>query len=89
MFLINDKGELHVIAPGSQAEPDDGDTIITLIPGEKAAEEKVEKVVKKVVEAEKKAEKVEKKVEKEKAKEASTPLESLKRVVGCWVVGCG
>jgi len=70
MFLITEKGELHVIAPDSQIEPGADDTIITLIPGEKAAEEKVEKVVKKVVEAEKKAEKVEKKVEKEKAKEA-------------------
>ena len=70
LFLITEKGELHVIAPDSKIEPDADDTIITLIPGEKAAEEKVEKVVKKVVEAEKKAEKVEKKVEKEKAKEA-------------------
>ena len=70
MFLITEKSELHVIAPDSQAEPGETDTIITLIPGEKAAEEKVEKVVKKVEEAEKKAEKVEKKVEKEKAREA-------------------
>ena len=69
MFLITEKGELHVIAPDSQVEPGANDTIITLIPGEQAAQEKVEKVVKKVVEAEKKAEKVEKKVEKERAKE--------------------
>ncbi len=71
MFLITEKGELHVIAPDSAVEPGADDTIITLIPGEKAAEEKVEKVVKKVVEAEKKAEKVEKKVEKDKAKEGA------------------
>ena len=78
MFLITEKGELHVIAPDSTAEPSEGDTIITLIPGEQAAQEKVEKVVKKVVEAEKKAEKVEKKVEKERAKEA---VEAEKQVV--------
>lgn len=60
MFLIKEKGELHVVAPDSQVEPSANDTVISLIPGEKAAEEKVEKVVKKV----------EKKVEKEKAKEA-------------------
>ena len=66
MFVINEKGELSVIATDSQVEPGEGDTIITLIPGEKATEEKVEKVVKKVVEAEKKAEKV-------KAKEARVP----------------
>lgn len=70
LFLITEKGELQVIAPDSSIEPDADDTIITLIPGEKAAEQKVEKVVKKVEEVEKKAEKVEKKVEKEKAKEA-------------------
>ena len=78
MFLITEKGELHVIAPDSAVEPDDGDTIITLIPGEQAAQEKVEKVVKKVVEAEKKAEKVEKKVEKERAREEA---EAEKQVV--------
>ena len=63
MFLMTEKGELFVVATDSQIEPGEGDTIITLIPGEKAAEEKVEKVVKKVEEVEKKAEKV-------KAKEA-------------------
>ncbi len=71
LFLITEKGELFVIAADSQIEPNANDTIITLIPGEKAAEEKVEKVVKKVEEAEKKAVAVEKKVEKEKAKEAA------------------
>lgn len=68
MFLITEKGELHVIAPDSNVEPGEGDTIITLISGEKAAEEKEEKAVKKVEEAGKKAEK---KVEKERAKEAA------------------
>ncbi len=71
LFLITEKGELFVIAADSQIEPSANDTIITLIPGEKAAEEKVEKVVKKVEAVEKKAEKFEKKVEKEKAKEAA------------------
>ena len=66
MFLMTEKGELFVIAPDNQLEPGESDTLITLIPGEKAAEEKVEKVVKKVEEAEKKAEKV-------KAKEARVP----------------
>ena len=71
LFLITEKGELFVIAADSQIEPSADDTIITLIPGEKAAEEKVEKVVKKVEEAEKKAVAVEKKVEKERAREAA------------------
>ena len=66
LFLITEKGELFVIAPDNQIEPGADDTIITLIPGEKAAEQKIEKVEKKVEEVEKKAEKV----EKEKAKEA-------------------
>ena len=67
MFLITAKGELCVFAIDSQIEPAESDTIITLIPGEKAAEEKVEKVVKKVEEVGKKAEK---KVEKEKVKDS-------------------
>ena len=72
MFVITGNKDLHVIAPGSDVEPDAGDTLISLIPGEKAQQEQSVKAEKKVEEVEKKAEKVEKKVEKERAKEAAT-----------------
>ena len=70
LFIITESKELHVVALDSEIEPGAGDTVISLIPGEKAQEEQVEKAEKRAGEVEKKAEKVEKKVEKEKNKEA-------------------
>ena len=69
LFVITANKDLHVIAPDTLVEPKPDDTVISLIPAEKAHEEKVERVEKKVEEVTKKAEKVEKKVEKERAKE--------------------
>ena len=69
LFVITENKDLHVIAPDSLVEPKADDTVISLIPAEKAHEEKVERVEKKAEEVTKKAEKVEKKVEKERAKE--------------------
>lgn len=77
LFVITENKDLHVMAPDTQIEPEPDDTLISLITGEKAQEEKVEKVEKKVEEAVKKAEKVEKKVEKERAKEAEKEAVSV------------